>query len=212
MNFRSLLAKCRIKYGHLLLFHLDINKEPLVDVPNIPSATIHRATPSEIETYDNYEDTWNSRETMRQRLENGHELFVVEFQGERSCYNWVEHGKFLIDCLDHWFELPENSVNLAGGYTRPRFRNKGLMKYNYAQILHHVHEDGIQHVYLNIFANNAPSIRVAEWAGFRAYISLYHLRVLWSHWFFVKRQGRLRLYWRFSKSPVGRINEWLTPD
>lgn len=119
-------------------------------------------------------ESWQTRDVFLSnalaRLEQGERVYTVVVDGQLAHYGWMvlNQSRSHMSEVDQSIDFPPGSFTLYDFYTHPRFRGKGL----YRRTLNHMLDQafacqGCERVFISVLADNLPSRRVIESAGFR---------------------------------------------
>ncbi|MCL5270536.1 MAG: GNAT family N-acetyltransferase [bacterium] len=207
-----ILALLRIRHDRILFFRLDLDAATPDPAAPAGGPTIERVTPEAARMLKDYEDAWLTRADMTERIRQGNDLFIVHHNGEKASYNWALYGRFFVASLDHAFELPEGGAYLSGAYTRPAFRRLGLSRLGYAHILAYLRRRGIRTVFLNVAADNEPSLGNVRKLSFRDYQQADLLRLGIVRLYRLAGPGGVRRFACFSRRPNAPMNRAFFTD
>ena len=104
------------------------------------------------------------RQTARVRLDRGDRCAVGLSQGTPATYLWVTSHVRELPRLD--LPLGGNSIFVYKTFTVPRFRGRGLSQAAIAWALDQYGRQGSRRAFIDIGADNVPSLRAAAKAGF----------------------------------------------
>ena len=109
------------------------------------------------------------------RLEQGHHCYTIVQHGRLVHFGWLtEHqNRGMLEEVHQLFTYPPESVALYDFFTDPEFRGKGLYRRTMAQMLSDAAQSGHKRAFIFVVADNHPSRRAIEKAGFTYELSLY---------------------------------------
>ena len=114
----------------------------------------------------------------KERLKNGDKLFIVTENDELAHYSWVKFDEMDITEASKKIKLKEGEACIYDCYTNKKFRGQGLYPSMLKYLKGYFKEKGFNKVYIYVEANNIPSIKGIEKAGFKKEDSIKYLRIL----------------------------------
>ena len=130
-----------------------------------PDVVLREATPADAEAYARDIAT-DSRFTFVGRLGAGTECFLA-LESDRLVHaSWVTTRAAWIGELGRYFTPDKGSAYVYESFTSPFVRGRGI----YPAVLRHIArtlgERGVERVWIGVGADNAPSVRAIDKAGF----------------------------------------------
>jgi CelD/BcsL family acetyltransferase involved in cellulose biosynthesis/RimJ/RimL family protein N-acetyltransferase len=120
-------------------------------------------------------------------IEAGQHVYTYADAGELQHWGWLipQQRKSILDEVGQTLYLPANSVVLSSYQTQPAARGKGLYRTSLTQMIRDAAEiPGVEHIFIYVLANNAPSRHVIEKVGFDYRFSFFQ-KTFWGktrHW------------------------------
>ena len=133
--------------------------------PTSVGLVVRRATPADADAYARDIAT-DSRFTFVGRIGDGTECYLA-LEGDRIVHaTWVTTSAAWIGELGRYFVPEGGSAYVYESYTSPPARGRGI----YPVVLRHIalalRDEGVRTLWIGVGADNAPSIRAIQKAGF----------------------------------------------
>lgn len=114
-------------------------------------------------------------------IEAGQHVYTYADAGELQHWGWLipQQRKSILDEVGQTLYLPANSAVLSSYHTQPAARGKGLYRMSLTQMIRDAAEiPGVEHIFIYVLANNAPSRHVIEKVGFDYRFSFFQKTLL----------------------------------
>lgn len=141
------------QYGNYYLYEIDIlevleqNKKPDDFLPEIPNLTLKIVSTNEQADELNKEgfEFRSQFINARKRLDRGAIAFCIFMGRELANIGWItltQQAKDSLHELPFKVDFSNNEACTGGALTKPKYRNMGLMRYNYFKRLEFLKENG----------------------------------------------------------------------
>ena len=109
------------------------------------------------------------------RLEAGHHVYTRVENGRLVHWGWLAENPEtgFMDEVHQKFEYPAGSAVVYDFFTRPEARGSGLYSSTIRQMMGDAAAARLDRIFVFVLADNDPSRRVIEKAGFRHTVSLF---------------------------------------
>lgn len=174
----------KIFSGALIFQKIDLNNV-LADCSESYSFII--ATVDDIQKEPDYYDSSFSRANAIRYMQKGHRLFVLKENEKMVCFIWVETKSVQIPCFDLHFNIPEDMAYLAGLYTLPGYRNRGLAYKLKKEVMLYLKKEGFNHLIAAANPNNATALELNKKLGFKKYQSVHYRRYWFLKYYCIKK-------------------------
>jgi ribosomal protein S18 acetylase RimI-like enzyme len=202
----------RIRLRRMVFFRRFLDAEVGDPPAPVDGARVEEIDAAAAGAIRDYEDKLHTQGQILRRLAAAERLFAVRVGQEIASFAWIRAGAILVPALDQDFMFPPRTVHIMGVYTKPAWRNKGLAKYNYVQILRRLRGEGVCAVFLEIDRDNEPSMCAARAVGFQEYLRATYLRLAPLRLYWLDAGGRRDFLFRFSKRPSARADALFYSD
>ena len=186
-----------------LLFELDLKNDyiPSITAPN--NLHLVRIVKEDVEQAEDFFDGWFKQDKVLERLEQGHILFAVKFDGQMVFYQWIELSTMVFPSIDLFFSLPADTACMAYTYTEPEYRGKGIASSAKPLLLDYLYTQGYRKIVLLIAPTNIASQKVNQKVGFKAYQAVNYRKILGLKFYAVKdsQTGQRKVFWAMKDSP-----------
>jgi L-amino acid N-acyltransferase YncA len=153
-------------------------------------------------------DDPNAEHLLRRFFAAGQRCYVVETPGQIVGYCWLFFRQYVITHDSYQtssvlFSLSEHSVFIGNVFIRPECRRRGLYSSLLSGVLREAKSSyGKNRFYVDVKADNAPSLRAHSQAGFTIVATLYYVGLLGARFLVMApTKGRPRVH-RATNDPV----------
>ncbi len=144
---------------------------------------------------------------VKRWFDNGAECYAAFVEGEgMRAVTWVASGRCYIRGVGFEYDFGPNGKYLFGVYTHPQARGRGLFRVLQSAIYEDGQRQGGTFLHALVEFTNEKSYAVHQKAGYRDFIALIHLRMLFlTISYYRNLETNKRHFKLFLKEPEGRI-------
>jgi len=164
-------------FSSSLIFRVSDLKEIPDDVKKPYS--FHIATIDDIQNKQDHDFEFEYLFTKREiidRLQKGHRLFVLKENKKMVYFLWIEQKDATIGVWRMPLNIPKDMVYVAGEFTMPEFRNRGIASKLKKEIFHYLKYEGVKKVIGVVNPVNTIAIEVGKKLGRKSYQTITYKR------------------------------------
>ena len=187
----AFIIGCFLQYGTYYLYEIDILKvlkqqeKPDEFLPNDQNLTLKIVSTNEqADELDREGFKFRSQFiNARERLDRGAIAFCIFIGQELASIGWItltQKAKDSLNELPFKVDFSNNEACTGGAVTNPKYRNMGLMSYNYLKRLEFLKENGILRDRAAVAKSNiAAQMGVAKIGDMNIYAEARFLKLIW---------------------------------
>jgi ribosomal protein S18 acetylase RimI-like enzyme len=136
-----------------------------------------------------------SRELVLQRFQSGRRCFGLQAAGQIAAYGWVTRGPECVGELEREFHLNDDEAYIWDCSTLPAWRRQGCYSALLSHLIHQLHGEGLQRIWIGASRQNQPSVRGFASAGFQPVVDITYCRCfrLTLMWYYRDRSAQSSL-------------------
>jgi GNAT superfamily N-acetyltransferase len=103
------------------------------------------------------------------RLQKGLRLFLFKENNKMVYFLWAEQKNAFIHEFGLPLHIPQDMVYIAGAYTPPDYRGKGIASKYKKEVLHYLKNEGVKNLLGVVLPENTVSLRIHKNLGYQEY-------------------------------------------